>query len=461
MVADQYATLSQLMAIVSILGSAVTPRAKFMQTMFFNIVAVCLAALVGLLASYASVKARRVSMSVLKGGTGPKNDSSANNTYNSLASTVSGILLFAQIWLIHFIRARFPRLQSPAILYAIFADLLSTSTPVFLDLKAANVKVKELMICFLSGLAITTFTSLFIYPTTCRSAVCHMISEYTSELHTFLQYFVTVEESGSHRYRFELHTHGDGMRNSKRKVPNFSSAARRIKNVHARLVSELAFATKEIGLGKMCADDLNAISHHLHEIMIPVIGLNFAFGVTEFDYGNQNINSHDDFADQDPPFAAQNEEFDERRAFLKWFAEDIGDSFVDLVNLIETGLKESTLILECGKEPRMDQKLLTEIESRRDRITEPTQLHPFQSSTNFSLHFKQRLADLSAINSAALEKCIQDIESQLPISVGEESWTSHTNVVGFVEGPANKQPHWRHVESFLYVCATKNNVAAD
>lgn len=102
------------MAIVSILGFAIMPRAKFIQMMIFDILAVGVAACLGLLTMYSSVKARQ--------NTATPN---ATDSYNSSAAAVSGVWLFFQIWLVHTFRAKYPQFQFPVIIYAIFANISS------------------------------------------------------------------------------------------------------------------------------------------------------------------------------------------------------------------------------------------------------------------------------------------------------------------------------------------------
>lgn len=57
-VAQQYSTLGYLVAITSVLGMAILPRGVFIQTMLLNILSICIAAAVNLLALYCAVQAR-------------------------------------------------------------------------------------------------------------------------------------------------------------------------------------------------------------------------------------------------------------------------------------------------------------------------------------------------------------------------------------------------------------------
>lgn len=112
-VAHQYSTLGYLVAISSILGFAIMPRARFFQTMLFNLITICLGTAIALLGIWTIIQAR-------KHTTAPGEPLSG---YNSSASAVAAIWLFFQIYLVNSLKSALPQLQFPAILYAIFANI--------------------------------------------------------------------------------------------------------------------------------------------------------------------------------------------------------------------------------------------------------------------------------------------------------------------------------------------------
>lgn len=87
-VASRFAANGYLAAVVSVLGSCLMPRARFLQhiavSMFGTLIAFCM----GLLAAYCSVKARQHT-------TQPGGDPTG---YNASASTVCAIFLFLNVW---------------------------------------------------------------------------------------------------------------------------------------------------------------------------------------------------------------------------------------------------------------------------------------------------------------------------------------------------------------------------
>jgi hypothetical protein len=57
-VATMYGTLGYLVAIVSILGFCIMPRAKFIQTMIMNVIATCIGSALAMLMVWSALKAR-------------------------------------------------------------------------------------------------------------------------------------------------------------------------------------------------------------------------------------------------------------------------------------------------------------------------------------------------------------------------------------------------------------------
>ena len=66
-VSGEYTTLGYLVAISSILGFAIMPRGKFIQTMSLNVLGICLAAATNLLALFCVVKVCLRATHILRG----------------------------------------------------------------------------------------------------------------------------------------------------------------------------------------------------------------------------------------------------------------------------------------------------------------------------------------------------------------------------------------------------------
>lgn len=127
--AETYSTLGYLVAVMSILSFAIMPRAKFFQTMLFNIIGIGIGACIALLTIYCSVQARAHTTAhqadTSPSASGGPSPGAAVVPYNSSASVVCAISLFFNIYVSNTLRALKPQLQFPVIMYSIFANVTS------------------------------------------------------------------------------------------------------------------------------------------------------------------------------------------------------------------------------------------------------------------------------------------------------------------------------------------------
>ena len=92
-IADITSTIGYLSALISVLSQALTPRAKFMRIMVFDLLSTCVSASLCCLAVFCSVRAREHNM--------PADASeSVRNGFSSDACAVSAIWLIFMIWYI-------------------------------------------------------------------------------------------------------------------------------------------------------------------------------------------------------------------------------------------------------------------------------------------------------------------------------------------------------------------------
>ncbi|KAL8878007.1 MAG: hypothetical protein Q9198_004095 [Flavoplaca austrocitrina] len=134
--ADHYSTLGYLVAVMSILSFVIMPRAKFFQTMLFNIIGICIDFCITLLSIYCSVQARAhtttsTSNCPQSSSGGPSPDA-AVAPYKSSASAVCAIWLFFSIYVSNALKnllkevecTLFATLSLPAFLFSDEAILL-------------------------------------------------------------------------------------------------------------------------------------------------------------------------------------------------------------------------------------------------------------------------------------------------------------------------------------------------
>ncbi|KAK1058243.1 hypothetical protein LTR74_013529 [Friedmanniomyces endolithicus] len=278
--ADTYTTIGYLCGIIAILSLPIQPRAKYLQTMLTNVLVVCFGCAVALLAMYCTVHARLNSelQQTRNGGPGTSGlaaGGAPTTTYNSSASAVAGVWLFVQIYAISTYRANRPQFTIPSIMYAIFANVSMVYAPQFGSMVQAKAFAKKLLGAFLTGFAISTGVSLFVFPLTSRGVVFNDIAGYINSLRGCMQanldYLHSLEDSdmfAPHR----VNTAGDDVAGSK-EAAVFKAKVQALTGLHAKLNGDLPFAKREVAFGSLGPDDIQELARGLRQIMVPTVGL--------------------------------------------------------------------------------------------------------------------------------------------------------------------------------------------
>ncbi|KAK8241927.1 hypothetical protein HDK77DRAFT_393852 [Phyllosticta capitalensis] len=342
-VAEIYTTLGYLIAIISIFSFAIMPRAKFMQTMLLDIIAICLATCLNLLMCYTAVKARQHS----------GNDATAS--YNSSGSAVCGVWLFFQTYFVNMMRAKYqPTLQFPCILYTIFVVVASVNAPRLLTMTASIKFIMRLLKTFLTGFGLATGVSLFILPLTSRKIVLGTMNAYVGALRKSLQahsdYFTSMEIKDMF-YRVSTGLSGDKQRQPEAKTVKASVAA--IQALQGKLQQDLPFAKREIAWGYLGPDDLQAMSKMLRGVMLPLAGLSSVVDIFE---RLTELNGYQDPNFQNLEIGAR--EMDRRRMVEDWndIMRTVHEPFQAVFRAMDEGLEHVIIQLKIKKFSRAEKK---------------------------------------------------------------------------------------------------------
>ena len=295
--ADHYSTLGYLVAIMSILSFGIMPRAKFVQTMLFNIIGICIGFCITLLSIFCSVQARAHTTPPLS--TGPKSSTGGPSPgasvapYNSSASAVCAIWLFFNIYISNTLRASRPQLQFPVIMYSIFANVASTYAPQFATMAQGIAFGRRLFEAFLTGFAIAIAVSFFVFPLTSRMVVLRTttgcIKSLSSALKAQSAYLQSLEDRNAFgqlpRWEDEAHRgretekspsphdpHGNSLQSTP-EAKALKAAVGVITELHGKISGDLAFAKREIAYGKLDASELSEILKLMRQVMLPIIGM--------------------------------------------------------------------------------------------------------------------------------------------------------------------------------------------
>ncbi|KAJ5757720.1 uncharacterized protein N7511_006414 [Penicillium nucicola] len=445
-VAHQFTTLGYLMAIISILGFAIMPRAKFIQMMIFDVLAVCLAACFALLTMYSSVKARQHTAT------------SSIGTYNSSASAVSGVWLFFQIWMVHTFRAKYPQLQFPVIIYGIFCNISSVYAPQMQNMTAAISMVKRLLESSLTGLAIATVTSLLVLPMTSRQAVLKQMAGYIGGLRSALNAHAVYFESLERDDMFgRTETFDDAREKFTKKGKVYSpeaeairGAIRQITDLHAKLHGDLTFAKREVALGKLGPDDLQAIFRHLRQIMIPVVGLSFVVDIfqrlSDYNRWNQPIDANLDSVPEAVRERVVHEWNDIMRA--------VHDPFATMIQTIDEGLLHTSYVFLLTKPPKQKAKAATSSDNSTEEAkdVEATAQDTAPGEKAFTEHFEKKLGEFRSAKRLALQTWAEEKGIKLPPDFFDHPTSPEILESDFLDTSATqKERSRRQLYLFLYM----------
>lgn len=426
------------------------PRAKFIQMMIFDILAVCIAACFALLMMYSSVKARQHTATA------------ADDSYNSSASAVSGVWLFIQIWLVHTVRAKYPQFQFPVIIYAIFANISSVYAPQMTSMTAAISFVERLIRTFLTGLAISTGVSLLILPMTSRQAVFKQMGGYIGTLRSALgahaAYFETLEKEDmfgrADTYDDTREKFGDKGKVYSPEAEAIRGAIRQITDVHAKLHGDLSFAKREFALGKLGPDDIQSIFRHLRQIMIPVVGLSFVVDIfqrlSDYNRWNTPIDPNAEPIAQDIRDRVVHDWNDIMRA--------VHDPFATMIQTIDEGLQHTAYVFRLSKPPKRTAIAATDNDEstteRKDVEAAAQNTGPGESG--FTEHFQKKLGEFRSAKRIALETWAEDKGINLPPDFFDHPSSVESLKGDFFDASASHQDRSRRqLYLFLYVSSIR------
>ncbi|KAE9372370.1 hypothetical protein N431DRAFT_339051 [Stipitochalara longipes BDJ] len=282
-VADTYTTLGYLVPIITVLSVAIMPRAKFLQNVVLNTLAVCIGSAVALLGIWSSVQARK--------HTTPHGSTAR---YNSSQSAVCAIWLFANIWFVNVLRAKMPALQFPVIIYSIFTNVAFTFGPLFPTINAGETLIVQLLKGFLTAFAISTGVNLFIIPVSSRTVVFKEQAGYIQLIRATMKaqtaYLQSLETSDMFAPEEPAKDDQEKLdddkkaKKTKKKDKNSHPAANAkamalkanlaaLTGLHGKLHGDMSFGKRETAWGKLDAKDIDEIFTLFRAILIPLIGM--------------------------------------------------------------------------------------------------------------------------------------------------------------------------------------------
>jgi hypothetical protein len=300
-VSDQYSTLGYLVAIASILGFAIMPRGKFIQTMSLNVLGVCLGAAVNLLALFCAVKARENIMP-------PTPPTAAAGTaapvYSSSQSAVCALWLITEIYIINVVRAARPQYQFPCIICSIFTIVSLSYGVSFPDMTGAISFMERLLEAFLTGFAIATGVHIVVFPTSSRKIVFLQMTGYLKLMNGVLKlqtaYMASLETFDPMAQKPNgageaINGNKKDEKKAKKKTKDehaddilltppaimLRETLNKLLELHAKLYGDVTPAKREVAIGKLESHDITELWKLLRQVFLPVVGLSSMFNILE------------------------------------------------------------------------------------------------------------------------------------------------------------------------------------
>ena len=420
------------------------PRAKFIQMIIMDVLSVCLAAAMALLMMYCTIKARQ------------HTEGSFTGKYNSSASAVSGIWLFFQIYLVHSFRAKYQQFQFPVVIFSIFANITTTYAPRIPTMAVASSLVKRMLSGFLTGLAITTGTSLFIFPVTTRTVVFKEMAGYIgllrAALHAHSSYYATLrhEDMFGRTATYDDTVEKRGEKGRKVYSPEAEAirvAIHQITDLHGKLHGDITFAKREIAIGKLGPDDIQGMFRRLRKVMVPVVGLSFIVDIfqrlSDYNRWNEPVDASELVSDEV-----------RRRVVQEWndIMSAVYDPFASMIETIDEGLQHISYVFRLTKPPKKQTKATGSSNETEDVEELAESSRPGEKG--FAAHFERKLEKFKEAKRIALTAWSEAKGIHLPPGFFEHPSSLDEDIedIPLDSGGMSRNRSRRQLYMFLYVC---------
>ncbi|KAH0597890.1 hypothetical protein MHUMG1_04262 [Metarhizium humberi] len=363
-ISSYFTTQGYLISIISVLAVAILPRDKFTQSLILNVLFICIASAMSLLAVWSSVQARLHTSS-------PSSAQGAVSMplpYNSSQSAVCAVWLFFNIWIANLIRAKIPSFNLPVVIYSILVNTSLTAGPTIGTTMGATHFVRELLLANLFGMGLAAGVCFFIFPFGSRMIVMGEFRQLIGLLRKMVRLQGdhlaalarteerTTETISNHGGKQDV-PRGQKKSQSRKKVSArgkvnrgvattatcLSETVVEIRRLAGKLYGDMVFAKRDIAWGKLNATDLADIFTLMYNITIPFSRVSMSTSIRILK-GDDKPNGQSE--DRSSETQVQNQ-----------IAEKIHTSFQLLAEPIDQGLEHAGICLEILPKSKKLQKM--------------------------------------------------------------------------------------------------------
>ncbi|KAK2053360.1 hypothetical protein LY76DRAFT_554120 [Colletotrichum caudatum] len=350
-VAQYFTTLGYLVAIISVLAFAILPRGKYLQNLVLNVSGILVGGAISMLALWSGVQARRNTASAAELASGLP-------VYNSSQSVVCAIWLFFNIWISNTLRAKYPALNLPVMIYSIFMNVACTFGPLMVTTATAESFVRRLLVAMLSAMGIATGVSLFVFPVSSRKVVSGefkaAIGLVRKSIRLQLSYLQTLSspdmlerhQTKSSNVFKKNKSKGPEITNEAKAAGEIKATALAISALFGKMHGDILFAKRDIAYGKLNSKDIGEIYNRLRSIMIPLNGIG-----TIVDIFRRASENHGWGADAGTGGDSEVERTLEKRVWNN-IMEQLCEPFEILTEAMDQGLEHVSIVLELAPRPK-------------------------------------------------------------------------------------------------------------
>lgn len=396
---------------------------------------ICIGSCIALLTVYSSVQARaHTTPAVTATANGAPTSGALVTGYNSSASAVSAIWLFANIYFVNSMRASRPQLQLPVIMYSIFAMVASTYAPTFPTMTAGIAFVKRLIEAFTLAFAISLGVNFFVFPATCRGIFFKqssgMVAVIQGCLKAQLAYIQSLEKDDMFTTPSSLDVEAmekepvqEGTDSEPHKVLHskkkpepkqgvspqtaaMKAMVTTMGELQGKMYADINFAKRELGYGKLDAHAIETINSHFRQIMLPIFGMSSVADifhrVAQKPGFVQGI-SPDEATKEDPRHAMRSARIKQWNEIIK----TLHDPFEVMTTIMCEGMQHVSLVLEFTKAPKASKKSPMAGEASKDVEADAGSVRP--GDAKYSAHMKKKIDSFYEQRQATLSSFLEQI----------------------------------------------------
>ncbi|KAK8007793.1 hypothetical protein PG989_001783 [Apiospora arundinis] len=375
-VANYFTTLGYLVGIISVLCVPILPRGKFLQNLVLNLLFVCAGAAMGLLILWSSLQAR------LHTQVGPSIDPVTRRpTYNSSQSAVSGVWLFVSIWFVNVLRAKYPTLNVPVILYSILTSISCTFSPLMTSNAAFESVIKRILVAMLCAMALATGASLLVFPLPSRKVTrrSHLQSLENEDMFAEpeaaggMSLLQKIKSKRLERKASRASKAGGApvpppapvMTNNRAEAEKVKQTIATLRQLSGKMQADLVFAKRDFAWGKLDGCDIKLLFYHLRSCIIPIIGLSTVIDIFQRIAERRGWNT-----DSDTPAEVVEEKNAEKRIWNE-IMKQLHEPLETLSAALDQGLEHGGILLEILPRPKKAKKAAADgadVEAKGDAV---------------------------------------------------------------------------------------------